>query len=167
MIDPTLYRTFARYNAWMNNKLYRACGDIDDGERKRDRGAFFGSIHSTLNHLLFGDRMWMKRFTGRPYETRPVGQDLFDDYSALRQAREEMDHDILDWTEGLTAEWLAGDITWTSGIDGRARSRPCWLLVSHMFNHQTHHRGQVTTLLSQSGIDIGVTDLPWMPDFGD
>jgi uncharacterized damage-inducible protein DinB len=158
-----LYRTFARYNQWMNEKVYTVCAGIDDAERKRDRGAFFRSIHGTLNHLLFGDRAWMGRFTGKRYEIKPNGVDLYDDFEALRAARIEMDQDILDWTADLTEEWLAGELHWTSGLDGQTRTRPRWMLVSHLFNHQTHHRGQLTTLLCQLGYDVGATDLPWMP----
>ncbi|WP_282605868.1 DinB family protein [Pelagibius sp. Alg239-R121] len=164
MIEPEAFQRFAKYNAWMNVKLYDVCAGIDDTVRRRDDGAFFKSIHSTLNHLLFGDRAWMKRFTGQAYETRPIGADLYESFDELRQAREEMDRDILAWTDGLDRNWLAAPSSWTSGVDGMTRSQPAWLLVLHMFNHQTHHRGQLTTLLSQQGLDIGATDIPWMPD---
>lgn len=163
MADVELYQTFARYNQWMNEKVYAVCAGIDDAERKRDRGAFFRSIHGTLNHLLFGDRAWLGRFTGKPYETAPMGVDLYDDFAALRSARVAMDEDILAWSRNLTETWLRDDLSWTSGVDGKTRSRPGWLLASHLFNHQTHHRGQLTTLLCQQGHDVGPTDLPWMP----
>jgi uncharacterized damage-inducible protein DinB len=161
--DVELYRTFARYNQWMNGKVYAVCAEIDDAERKRDRGAFFRSIHGTLNHLLFGDRTWLGRFTGKPYEVAPMGVDLYDDFAELRAARVAMDEDILAWAAGLTEAWLRDDLSWTSGADGVTRSRKRWLLASHMLNHQTHHRGQLTTLLCQQGHDVGPTDLPWMP----
>lgn len=164
MIEPEVFACFAKYNAWMNGKLYEVCGGMEDAERKRDRGAFFKSVHSSLNHLLFADRAWMKRFTGVPYETRPIGVDLFEDFEDLRRARDEMDRDILDWTAKIERSWLCETLTWTSGSDGLTHSRTVWVLVLHMFNHQTHHRGQITTLLSQQGLDIGKTDLPWMPD---
>lgn len=164
MIEPEVFQRYAKYNAWMNGKIYTVCGEMDDALRKRDQRAFFRSIHSTLNHLLFGDRAWMKRFTGRPYEIKPIGTDLYEEFEALRAARTEMDRDILAWTGGLERQWLEGELTWTSGADGKTRSRAAWLLVLHMFNHQTHHRGQLSTLLSQQGLDIGPTDLPWMPD---
>lgn len=162
--DPQLYRTFARYNQWMNQKVYEVCAGIDDSARRRDRGAFFRSIHGTLNHLLFGDRTWMGRFTGRRYPVAPMGVDLYEDFEELRAARTAMDEDILAWTASLTGGWLAEPLTWTSGVDGIVRTRPRWLLASHLFNHQTHHRGQLTTLLSQLGHDVGSTDLPWMED---
>ena len=160
--DVDVFRTFAGYNQWMNQKVYEVCAGIDDAERRRDRGAFFKSIHGTLNHLLFGDRAWMGRLSGRQYEVAPMGVDLYDDFEELRAARAAMDQDILDWAAGLTEAWLGEPLTWTSGVDGRTRTRPRWLLASHLFNHQTHHRGQLTTLLCQMGHDVGSTDLPWM-----
>ncbi|MCA1299955.1 DinB family protein [Stappia indica] len=165
MTDRHSIRAMALYNRWMNDRLYALCADLDDDARKADRGAFFGSIHATLDHILLGDRVWMGRFTGRSYQVVPIGTELYADFDALRVARAEMDTDILAFAEGLTSDWLAGDLTWTSGLDGISRTRPCWLLVTHLFNHQTHHRGQVTTLLSQLGIDPGPTDLPWMEGF--
>ena len=166
MQDLTLYGAFATYNQWMNEKLYATCADIDDDTRKADRGAFFGSLHSTLNHLLFGDRAWMGRFTGKAYTLAPMGADLYADFDELRSERAAMDRDILDWTAGLTDDWLQGDLTWVSGADNIERSRPRWICVSHMFNHQTHHRGQAHCLLTQLGHDIGPTDLPWTPTLG-
>ena len=162
MPDPQLYRTFARYNQRMNRKVYAVRAGIDDAERRRDRGAFFKSIHGTLNHLLFGDRAWLGRLSGRQYAIAPMGVDLYEDFEELPAARAAMDQDILEWTEALTAAWLREPLTWTSGVDGITRTRPRWLLASHLFNHQTHHRGQLTTLLCQMGHDIGSTDLPWM-----
>ncbi|MEM8988427.1 MAG: DinB family protein [Pseudomonadota bacterium] len=163
MSTPQLYQTFSEYNIWMNGRLYAVCGELDDAARKADRGAFFGSIHSSLNHVLFGDRAWMGRFTGRDYGVKPIGQDLYEDFDALKAARLEMDDEIKSWTTSLDVDWLTQDFVWKSGIDGKTRRQPTWVLVSHMFNHQTHHRGQVTTLLSQLGKDIGSTDLPWGP----
>lgn len=163
MMEPEGYQRYAHYNAWMNGKVYEVCADMDDALRKRDQGAFFKSIHGTLNHILFGDRAWMKRFTGRPYEIKPMGVDLYDDFEALRAARTELDEEILEWTSKLDRKWLSETLTWSSVVDGETRSRPCWLLALHMFNHQTHHRGQLTTLLSQQGVDVGATDIPWMP----
>ena len=157
------YRAMARYNAWMNDKVYAVCAELDDAERKQDRGAFFKSIHSTLDHILLADRYWMGRFTGTPYETTAIGTDLFDEFAALRDARTAMDRDILAWTECLDDTWLREPLTWTSTIDRMTRTLPRWACVSQVFNHQTHHRGQVTTLLSQLDRDVGPTDIPWMP----
>ncbi|EAV41991.1 hypothetical protein SIAM614_25267 [Roseibium aggregatum IAM 12614] len=164
LIDPTLYRRMAKYNSWMTEKVYAAADQMSDEDRKADRGAFFRSVHSTLNHILFADRAWMGRFTGRKYDIKGMGVDLYESFDELKAAHFDMCLQISDFAEWLTMDWLAEDQEWTSGQDRITRSRPRWLLVTHMFNHQTHHRGQVSTLLTQAGHDIGVTDLPFMPD---
>jgi uncharacterized damage-inducible protein DinB len=163
MIDPEHCQTFAAYNTWMNEKLYDCAEKLSDADRKLDRGAFFRSIHSTLNHLLWGDRLWLSRFNGRKREVGEVGTDLYDDFGHLRLARMEVDANLTDWAMQLRPEKLGGPLTWYSGMAKRDVTRPMWLCVTHFFNHQTHHRGQVTTLLKQAGIDPGVTDLPWAP----
>lgn len=163
-IDPVLYQRMAAYNAWMTDKAYAAAGRLSDADRKADRGAFFRSVHSTLNHLVFADRVWMGRFTGKPYETKGMGVDLFEDFAELKAAHLDICADISSFTDALTTEWLAETQEWTSVTANTKHSRPRWLLVTHMFNHQTHHRGQLSTLLTQAGQDIGVTDLPFMPD---
>lgn len=169
MITAQYAQTMARYNGWMNGKVYAACDRLSDLQRKEDCGAFFRSIHSTLNHLLWGDYTWIGRFTQgsalyRPYPKAPIGSDLFDDWEALKSARADMDADILAWSTVLDDAWLASDFSWCSVLSKATRTQPAWLLVTHLFNHQTHHRGQVTTLLSQRGIDVGDTDLMLMPD---
>ena len=156
------YKTMAEYNHWMNQKLYAICAEIPDEKRKENLGAFFKSIHGTLNHLLYGDRVWMGRFIGQPVSSQ-LGQDLYTSFDELQQQRELTDRQILLWVETLTANWLSQPLTYTSGVDGKTRTLPTWVLVTHMFNHQIHHRGQLTTLLSQLSFDPGITDLPWMP----
>lgn len=165
MNHPNYYLTMARYNQWMNQKLYALCSELSDEARKADRGAFFKSIHGTLTHLLYGDRTWMERFTQTSYPSLELGQGLDQDFTALHQARIAMDYTILQWATTLTPDWLNQPFEYTSNIDKQTRCFPTWLLVTHMFNHQTHHRGQITTLLSQLGLDPGITDLPWLPDF--
>ncbi len=159
MIDPEHCQTLAAYNTWMNEKLYACAAQLPDDERKRDRGAFFRSLHSTLNHIVWGDRMWMGRFTKRQYETGKTGVDLYADFDHLRLARVEMDADITAWALAVRASELAGTLTWYSGTAQKELTKPLALCVTHFFNHQTHHRGQATTLLKQAGIDPGVTDL--------
>ncbi len=168
MITPEYAQTMARYNRWMNEKIYAACDRLTDEARKADRGAFFRSIHSTLNHLIWADYTWLGRFAGgtplaKDYPKAAIGTDLYGDWNALKSARIAMDADILSWAATLDAGWLAGDFSWYSGLTKSTRTMPACLLVAHMFNHQTHHRGQVTTLLSQLGIDPGDTDLMLMP----
>jgi uncharacterized damage-inducible protein DinB len=163
MIDAEHCQAFAAYNGWMNRKIYEAASQLPDAERKADRGAFFGSIHSTLNHLLWGDRLWLSRFNGKTYPVGKIGVDLYDDFAELLAARRALDDDIGIWAANVSGAQLAATLTWFSGVAQREFSRPVWLCVSQMFNHQTHHRGQVTTLLKQAGIDPGITDLPWAP----
>lgn len=160
-----LFRMMARYNAWMNTKLYGVCAGIPDIERKRDMGAFFGSIHGTLNHLLFGDRVWLGRFTGRPYTGVPIGAEIHADFDALRTERALMDEKILQWADSLTEDWLGTPFTYVSNVDRKSRTLPAWALVAQLFNHQTHHRGQLTTLIKQLGHEPGITDIPWLPEF--
>ena len=154
--------TMARYNRWMNRKLYDCSARLSDAERKEDRGAFFKSIHGTLNHLLLADNIWMGRFQGPPFAAENLAQELHADFAALRQAREAMDQRIVDWAGALTEDVLSGELRYTSIVNPQPRRMPMGLAVVHFFNHQTHHRGQLTTLLSQRGIDPGVTDLMWM-----
>jgi uncharacterized damage-inducible protein DinB len=154
------YTTMATYNQWMNRKLYDVCADIPDLERNSDRGAFFKSIHGTLNHILVADLIWLGRFTQQPFIAK-LDQELYINFSDLRTERERLDRVILEWAQNLTPSWLSETLTYTNS-SGCTRTLPYWLLVTHMFNHQTHHRGQLTTLLNQMGYDSGVTDLPAM-----
>jgi len=159
-------QTLARYNRWMNRKVYEACSGLPDEARKRDMGAFFGSIHGTLNHLLLADRVWMGRFTGAPFQVGSLDQELYADFSVLRNMREAEDGRIIEWVASLSPQDLEGELAYTSLVNPEPRRYPLWLAVSHFFNHQTHHRGQVTTLLSQLGVDVGITDLIWLPEAG-
>jgi uncharacterized damage-inducible protein DinB len=163
VIDPAYCRLMAHYNRWMNQRLYATCAGLSDEQRKQDRGAFFGSIHGTLNHLLYGDIAWMNRFTGKPLTGLHARVELHAAFDQLRAARECLDAEILAWAGAIRQDWLDSDFTYASIVDGKSRVRPAWQLVTHLFNHQTHHRGQLTTLLCQLGIDSGVTDLPAMP----
>jgi uncharacterized damage-inducible protein DinB len=155
--------TFAAYNRWMNERLYAACAALSEVERKRDRGAFFRSIHGTLNHGLLGDRIWLARFAGEVYPVASLDQELHAGFDELRRERAETDGEIERYAAGLTASDLAGTLRYTSIVDPAARELPLWLALTHFFNHQTHHRGQLTTLLHQAGVDPGVTDLIWLP----
>jgi uncharacterized damage-inducible protein DinB len=158
------WQLMADYNGWMNARLYEICASLSDEERKRNRGAFFRSIHSTLNHILWADRVWMTRLGGKSYGSwGPLGTDVFADFEELRLARTSLDADISLWAAALTEEWLNAPYTFVSQALKITRVQPTWSFVAHMFNHQTHHRGQLTTLLSQAGLDPGVTDVLLMP----
>ena len=162
MIGPAYARTMARYNRWMNGKLYESSARLTAAQRKEDKGAFFKSLHGTLNHLLVGDSVWMGRFQGPVFVPQSLAQELHADFQELRAARERMDRRIVDWVATLTEPSLGGELRYTSITNPAPRVMPMALAVTHFFNHQTHHRGQATTLLMQHGIDPGITDLMWM-----
>jgi uncharacterized damage-inducible protein DinB len=149
----------------MNGKVYAACAGLPPTNLHENRGAFFGSIYLTLNHLAYADLAFLARFTGDPAVVPPLGVDLFGSYVALRAERERLDDRLIRWSSGLAEAWLRQPLTYISKVDGRTRTMARWVLVSHLFNHQTHHRGQVTTLLTQHGVDVGSTDIPFMPQF--
>lgn len=171
MILVAQYQALARYNTWMNERLYALCATLSDDERKRDLGAFFRSVHGTLNHLLLADRAWLGRFmrdsavaTSRDAAGNPIpptgrlDQELYADFTTLRRERAATDAAIERWAAGLAAEQLAAPLAYRTSA-GVAHEHPLWWAVTHFFNHQTHHRGQATTLLHQLGHDPGVTDI--------
>ncbi|MEQ9397344.1 DinB family protein [Haliea sp.] len=164
------FELLAIYNQWINSKFYEAAGHLSATELTTDRGAFFGSILGTMNHILVGDVIWLKRFATHPScvtSLREVGdlpkpislnQIVFDDFGRLSEHRAWLDQEIIDWI----AELSDGDLDFIlsySNSKGVPANKRYSSLVLHFFNHQTHHRGQVSTLLSQAGVDIGVTDL--------
>jgi len=166
MIDKAYVQCMARYNRWQNGSLYAAAATLGDDERRRDRGAFFRSIHETLNHILWGDMAWMHRFAGTPRPEGGLTQSgaLMADWAALVDTRRAFDTLIDDWAGKIDNDWLAQDLTWHSVAIDAQITRPRWLLVTHMFNHQTHHRGQVHAMLTAAGARPDDTDLPLMPD---
>lgn len=165
-----LLQLMADYNAWMNQQIYHSASELSAEQRDQDRGAFFGSITGTLNHLVVGDIIWLKRFAGYP----PFAERLFaldnyaapksldqiwhHDFASLRQTRVHLDQVITHWAQSLRAEDLAQAFEYTNS-KGITSQRRLGHLILHFFNHQTHHRGQVTTLLQQAGRDVGMTDL--------
>ncbi|NTS76277.1 DinB family protein [Catenovulum sp. SM1970] len=164
------FHLLADYNGRLNQQIYQACQSLSNNELNRDRGAFFSSILATLNHILVGDLIWLNRFSthsknytaladladiGRP---QSLDQVLFTELTTYWQARSSLDNKISTWVKQQLSEQ---DLTRGLSYCNMAGQRSCQNfaeLVSHFFNHQTHHRGQVSTLLSQQGIDIGVTD---------
>jgi uncharacterized damage-inducible protein DinB len=165
MIDLGYVQRMARYNRWQNANLYGVADGLPDAERRCARGAFFGSIHATLNHLLWADRIWMSRLAGtpRPEGGIPESVSLHGDWAELKREREAFDTTMVDWADRLDAAALAGELAYYSGAIKAEVRKPKWLLVTHMFNHQTHHRGQVHCMLTQAGGKPGDTDLPFMP----
>ncbi|HAG84663.1 MAG TPA: damage-inducible protein DinB [Cyanobacteria bacterium UBA12227] len=157
------FQRLSQYNHWMNERLYEVCDSIPDAIRKEDRGAFFGSIHGTLNHILLADKLWLGRFKHQLFEVHSLNQELYADFKSLHQERQKTDQEIQAWVDSLTDEQLAAPFRFTSIAKAREFVFPLWHIAAHFFNHQTHHRGQLTTLLTQSGYDPGVTDLLLLP----
>jgi uncharacterized damage-inducible protein DinB len=166
MINRAYVQHMARYNRWQNENLYGVADRLSDEERRMERGAFFGSIHKTFSHLLWGDRMWMSRFTDipKPDVGIPGSVTLYPDWETLKPERVGFDRSIIDWADTIDDGWLAADQMFFSVATQSEWTRPRWVLVSHMFNHQTHHRGQVHCMLTQAGAKPSDTDLPFMPD---
>jgi len=166
MIDLGYVQRMARYNRWQNANLYGVADALSDDERRRERGAFFGSIHKTLSHLLWADRMWMSRFADvpRPGGGIPESVSMYPDWEGLKRERADFDTQIVAWADRLDPAWLAGNLTWYSGAAKRDLTNAKWLLVTHMFNHQTHHRGQVHCMLTQARGRPDPTDLPRLPE---
>jgi uncharacterized damage-inducible protein DinB len=164
MIDRAFVQRMARYNRWQNENLYGVADKLSDDERRKERAAWFGSIHKTLNHLLWGDRMWMSRFTDlpKPDVGIPGSVSLHPGWQDLKAERAGFDGKIIGWADTLDGTWLAADQTFFSVATQSEWTRPRWMLVTHMFNHQTHHRGQVHCMLTQAGGKPSDTDLPFM-----
>ena len=173
MIDPAYVRRMARYNRWQNANLYGVAASLPDAERRRERGAFFGSVHNTLGHLLWGDQLWMSRFAGTPRPASvvlgsvspyPDFVSLYPDWDELKRTRAAFDDTIIAWADEIEAKWLESDLTYYSVSAKRDITGTRWMLVAHMFNHQTHHRGQVHCMLTQAGGRPHDTDLPLLPE---
>jgi uncharacterized damage-inducible protein DinB len=153
MITPAYIRTMAAYNAEMNRRLYSAADRIDEARRRQPQGAFWGSLHGTLVHILWGDFQWMSRFDGweRPAVAIRQSDHFVEGWDELKAARMQADANITRWAGKVDDAWLDIDLTWFSGAAGREISAPKRLLVTHFFNHQTHHRGQAHALITAAG----------------
>jgi uncharacterized damage-inducible protein DinB len=170
MITCEYIHTMAGYNRWMNEKVFAAASRLSADELAAERGAFFGSVIGTLNHVMVADLIWLKRFTRHPTAHAALAplaaigmptaldQPLYEDFARLRERRAWLDGVIQAWADSLTAEDIEYLLEYADTRGNHFRKRFAGL-VMHFFNHQTHHRGQVTTLLSQAGVDVGETDL--------
>ena len=148
---PAYFAMFAAYNRWANERLYDAAATLSDADYRADRGAFFGSLHRTLNHLLVTDRIWMRRFTGSGPQPTQLDQILFDELPALREARRAEDARIVAYIDSLSDADLAGTIRYRTIVRPAEVTQPLTPALAHFFNHQTHHRGQAHALLTISG----------------
>jgi uncharacterized damage-inducible protein DinB len=163
---PDYILSMARYNRWMNESLWTVCAALPDEARKADVGGSFRSIHGLLNHMLLGDRLWLGRFTGVPYQVPSLTQELYADFDELRRERAVTD-DAIDRWAAETAALSPEELTRTLWFHSVALNRRCgiswWHAIMQFFNHQTHHRGQLTSLLHQAGCDFGLVDILWAP----
>lgn len=153
------FQMFADYNRWANARIYDACALLSEEDFRADKGAFFGSAQGTLNHLLVADRIWLKRFTGQGDAPASLDGALHGDFAALRAAREAEDQRIIAWVDTLTEADLATMITYTPITMPEKITQPLGPVLAHVFNHQTHHRGQVHTILTSLGRPSVVLDL--------
>jgi uncharacterized damage-inducible protein DinB len=145
------FMMFAAYNRWANTRLYEAAGELDEKEWQKDTGAFFGSMMGTLNHLLVADRIWMKRFTGLGEAPNALNAIVDRTYEGLHAARITEDARILEWVDALDPEEFQGRFTYVTVTDVRTVSQRIAPALSHLFNHQTHHRGQAHAILTMLG----------------
>ncbi|GGA54468.1 DinB family protein [Pelagibacterium lentulum] len=164
MITPEYAQTMAAYNSELNRRIYGAALRLDDAARKKDHGLFWSSIHGTLNHIYWADRLWLSRFglgdpTGLPI--RDSGK-VLDDFAELWAQRQAFDVEMENWAAALTQEAIAGDLSWFSGAAGKDMTKSKALCIMQVFNHQTHHRGQVHAVLTALGEKTGDTDLPFV-----
>ena len=166
MITPAYVLTMAHYNRWQNASLFGAATALGNDARNASRGAFFGSIHGTLCHLMWADEIWIHRFAKTPKPEGGIQEspNLVPDWAMLASRRSAFDQVMTDWANQIDPAWLTDEITWFSAAVGQEMRKPAALLVMHMFNHQTHHRGQVHAMLTAAGAKPEPTDLPLMPD---
>ena len=142
------YTMFAAYNAWANERLYDAAAGLSDADYRADRGAFFKSVHGTLNHLLLADRIWMRRFTGSGEHPARLDAILCDAFAELRAARRAEDARITDWIASLSDAAIAGTLRYRTIVNPTTIEQALAPALDHFFNHQTHHRGQAHCLLT-------------------
>ncbi len=153
------FAMLAGYNSWANGRVYDAATALSDADYRADRGAFFKSVHGTLNHLLVADRIWMRRFTGEGEAPSRLDAILFADLGELHAARVREDERIAAYIEGLTDATLSGTIRYRTITNPADVEQPLAPALIHFFNHQTHHRGQLHALLTGLGQDAPSLDL--------
>lgn len=149
----------AGFNRWANQRVYQACSILPDADYRLDRGAYFGSIHNTLNHLLVVDRLWLGRLLEQATpQISGLDQCLYEGFEALRNARAEEDERLIAIVEGFDEKSLAQEVSY-SFVNGQSAATQRQLILITLFNHQTHHRGQIHTMLTQAGVDVPPLDI--------
>ena len=143
------FAMFAAYNRWANRRLYDAARALPEHDYRADRGAFFGSLHGTLNHMIVADRIWMRRFTGEgPVQTQ-LDEILFDDFAKMEADRAAMDDRIVGYIDSLSEADIAGTFSYRTIVNPADITQPLIPALAHFFNHQTHHRGQAHCLVTE------------------
>ena len=150
MNGAAYFERMAQYNLWANTRAYGLCAKLPAAELDAPRTAFFPSILRTLNHILVADRIWMSRLLGSPV-AMPLNTVLYENFDELRRARVAEDQAIIEFTNGLTDAEVTADLTYNT-VAGDAYTMPRDLILAHMFNHQTHHRGQLSNMLIEAGL---------------
>ena len=145
------FQMFADYNRWANHCIYEACSALSEDEYHKDMGAFFGSAHKTLSHLLTADRIWQKRITGIGEAPNTLNAVPYESFAELWEARQAEDQRIINWIDGLSEADVGRVISYTPISTPTKVELPLGPILSHIFNHQTHHRGQVHTILTALG----------------
>ncbi|OSQ36647.1 hypothetical protein TMES_17230 [Thalassospira mesophila] len=153
----------ARYNSWQNRVLFDLCDQIGDDARRLDRGMFFGSIHATLNHILYIDHRILTLLNGGNPGAFTPKIVMADDFADLRRQRVQTDAKLENLTSGDDLAWQ-DNIRTLADVTGKVRDVPLQVLFLQIFNHQTHHRSQITSELHKMGIDYGITDIPLTPN---
>jgi uncharacterized damage-inducible protein DinB len=152
------FRMMAGYNRVANERIYACCAQLRDEEYRRERRGSFGSIHALLNHVLLGDQIWMSRFKGEGRTTPPLDTVLFDNFAGLRDAREKMDAEMEAFFAGAAQDFLQRELIYVNSLKRECRDVTS-MAVAHFFNHQTHHRGQIHVMLSQTSVKPPSLDL--------
>ena len=153
------FQLLANFNTWANTKILFSCKKLDDTEYKKDRKAFFSSIHGTLNHLLVVDGAYISRIEGKNHDLKSLDQILYENLFQLEEARIKEDKRLVDLVNNLSKESINKEITY-KGFETGNQTYTINLILITLFNHQTHHRGQIHNMLSQAGIKPPQIDIP-------
>lgn len=164
MVGPDYARQMARYNAWQNQWMFQAADSLTQAQRAEDLGGFWGSIERTLSHLMWGDTLWISRFDGGEGPDMGLNTSTAYDWPHLMAQRPQLDARIAAWAWSTDDSDFLGDFSWLSGAVNREITQTKAACVMQLFNHQTHHRGQVHHMLTHFGVKTTDTDIPFMPD---
>lgn len=166
-MTPAHARLMARYNMWQNDSMIRVASTLSVEELTKTRGAAFRTIPETANHILWADQSWLSRIADHPgprVMTIPESTNLTDSWEDYIPERQQMDQYILQWANKLTDTHYERDYRWYSGAMKMELTRPMSVIITHLFNHQTHHRGQIHAMMTEAGLKPDDTDIPFMPD---